>query len=202
MYTVFAGGDDLFLIGPWYDLVRLLESLHVWFRRITCDNPETTFSAGLVFSRPQTPVRHLAWLADEALEKAKETRDRITFISTPMTWPQYQAALKLHRLMRGLAMKTGQAEPPLKRSMVHRFLQYAMMAIRSVGPGLDKRPADLKWRAQLSYDLKRNLPTSGDENSSLNRLHQALVDIHSPDEAVVLYAAATLTLYFLRGTQP
>lgn len=201
VYTIFAGGDDLFLIGPWYDLARLLAGLHGWFRRITCNSTNITLSAGLVFSQPTTPVRHLAWLAGEALEQAKETgRDRVTFASTTMTWPQYHAALELHRLMRDLASpEGGDTRPVLRSAMVYRFLQYANMAISSARLGATARLPDLKWRAQLSYDLKRNLPAPGDAYSALGRLHRTLADIHSAEEAAVLRTAATLTLYFLRG---
>jgi CRISPR-associated protein Csm1 len=201
IYTVFAGGDDLFLIGPWYDLVRLLADLHGWFRQITCNNPNTTFSAGLVFSRPTTPVRHLAWLAGEALEAAKDAgRNRLTFGSATMTWPQYHSALDLHRQMRVLATPSdGGGRPELPGAMVYRFLQYATMALRTARLQGPPPPTDLKWRSQLSYDLKRNLPVPDSRDSPLGCLHRALVDIRSADEAAVLHVAATLTLYYLRG---
>jgi len=53
-------------------------------------------------------------------------------------------------------------------------------------------PADLKWRAQLSYDLRRNLPETIE-------LQQQLMSIRSATDAVVLHTAAMLTLYFIRG---
>jgi len=201
IYTVFAGGDDLFLIGPWYDLVRLAEDLHGWFSRLTCQNPDVTFSAGLVFSRPGTPVRHLAWLAEHALEAAKTAgRNRITVASNTITWPQYSQALTLHRLMRSLSV----AEPrgraaPLNSSLVYRLLQYARMAQGSTCPNQSPGPTDLKWRAQMSYDLRRNLPLQEPADPRLLQLHQMLLNIRCPDDAAVLHIAAMLTLYLMRG---
>jgi len=227
IYTVFTGGDDLFLIGPWYDLARLAQDLHDWFGRLTCHNPDVTFSAGLVFSRPATPVRHLAWLAEQALEKAKDAgRDRITVGCNTLAWSQYEDALQLHRLMRSLAASGSGARPALTSSLVYRLLQYALMARRGLRPNEQEatcrrrcrqdgklmarrrlRPneqpklTDLKWRAQMSYDLKRNLPAPDSADSPLGRLHRALMAIRSVDDAGVLHTAATLTLYFMRGVE-
>src|SRR5699024_1744136 len=43
-YTVFAGGDDFFLIGPWLSSQRLLERLRTEFAHFVAENPEITFS--------------------------------------------------------------------------------------------------------------------------------------------------------------
>ncbi len=195
IYTVFAGGDDLFLIGPWYDLVRFLVPFRQWFARMTCDNPSITFSAGLVFSQPKTPISHLAHRAEEALEQAKQQgRNRITLGTNTLTWSQYERAMELHRLMVGVAGSGEEHRPGLNTSMLYRLLQYADSAMRG------RSPADLKWRAQLSYDIKRNLPQPEAEDSPLARLHKALIGIQSAvEDAPVLHAAASLSLYFLRG---
>jgi CRISPR-associated protein Csm1 len=205
VYTVFAGGDDLFLVGPWYDLVRFLNDLRKWFARMTCANANLSFSAGIVFARPTTPVRHLAHLASEALEQSKESgRDRITIGTLTMTWRQFNRAMELHRLMRSLSPSGGSRDGHvLTPSMLYRLLQYSKMALRMVGREAKPAPPDLKWRAQLSYDIKRNLPEPRDEQSALGMFHRAIMEIRSPEEdAPVLHAAAALTLYLLRGEAP
>jgi len=191
VYSVFGGGDDLFLIGPWYDMVRLLTALRQWFARLTCGNPHLTFSAGLVFTSPSTPVRHIAHLADQALEKAKdEGRNRICVGSQSMSWDDLQRAMDLHH---SLLESLQRNEKGVNPSFVYRLLQYACMAL-GIGRDPDRpvSPADLKWRAQLSYDLRRNLPEAIE-------LQQQLMSIRSATDAVVLHTAAMLTLYFIRG---
>ncbi|WP_182583111.1 type III-A CRISPR-associated protein Cas10/Csm1 [Thiospirillum jenense] len=70
-YTVFAGGDDFFLIGPWRAQMELARDLRTAFRRYVADNPEIHFSAGLSLTKSNVPVRQLAELAEHALEAAK-----------------------------------------------------------------------------------------------------------------------------------
>lgn len=75
------------------------------------------------------------------------------------------------------------------------------MARRRLRPNEQPKLTDLKWRAQMSYDLKRNLPAPDSADSPLGRLHRALMAIRSVDDAGVLHTAATLTLYFMRGVE-
>jgi len=200
VYTVFAGGDDVFLVGPWYDLVRLIGNLRGWFDRLTCGNPSLTFSAGLVFAGATTPVAHLAHVAEEALDRAKDNgRDRITIGSVTLTWAEFDKAMTLHRLLLSELRGHEGDRPSLNRSLVYRLLQYAKQG-RGHHPGRERpAPLDLKWRAQLSYDLKRNLPALSDHRPGLLKLRTALQQVVTPQDAAVLEVACSLSLYVLRG---
>lgn len=70
-YTVFAGGDDFFLIGPWHSTLKLAAKMKTEFDRYVADNPDIHFSAGLSMTKPGLPIRQLAGLAEEALDAAK-----------------------------------------------------------------------------------------------------------------------------------
>ena len=209
VYTVFGGGDDLFLIGPWYDLVLLTHALRGWFERLSCANRNLTFSAGIVFSHPTQPVRHLGEAAEKALEQAKNPRpgdtsggrNRLTIGRVTLGWEQLEQALELHRLMRRLSpLHNGRILNP---SLAYRLFEYARMGLGLRGSPDDEPPAaDLKWRAQMSYDLARNasLPKEGERDAeNLRRLHEHLMAIRTTADAAVLYVAAMLTLYQLRG---
>ncbi len=78
-YTVFAGGDDFFLIGPWHSQIQLAARMREEFQRYVAGNPGITFSAGLAMTKPGLPVRALGELAEEALDRAKghEPDDRL-----------------------------------------------------------------------------------------------------------------------------
>ena len=71
MYTVFAGGDDFFLIGPWYSTQKVAYAMQQAFSRYVAENPEIHFSVGMVMSKSNIPVPRLGNLAEEALEKSK-----------------------------------------------------------------------------------------------------------------------------------
>ncbi len=199
IYTVFAGGDDLFLIGPWYDIARFAGSLHGWFQQLVSHNTNLTFSAGVVFAPAGIPVSHLAEHGGEALEQSKlKGRDRITVGQVTLTWAEFSQAWELHQQM----LSAAEASTGLNSSMAYRLLQYAKMGL-GILPGRRfgrNNPLDLKWRSQLNYDLKRNLPVREREveGSPVRNLRCRLVGL-APADLRVLHVASTLTLYFLRG---
>jgi CRISPR-associated protein Csm1 len=202
VYTVFGGGDDLLLIGPWYDVVLLLRQLRQWFERLGCANPNLTFSAGLVFSRPMQPVSHLGESAEQALDRAKEHgRNQVTVGSVTMSWQHFDSALELHRRMRRVSSLDGQRV--LNPGVAYRLLEYARMGLgRGEANSGENGGSRLKWRAQMSYDLARNAPLPKEgarEAPELKQLHESLMGIRTSADAGMLYVAAMLTLYQLRG---
>ena len=70
-YTVFAGGDDFFLIGPWYSTIKLAHRIKDEFRHYVAENPDIHFSAGLSMTKPGLPIRQMASLAEDALEEPR-----------------------------------------------------------------------------------------------------------------------------------
>jgi len=73
-YTVFAGGDDFFLIGPWHSTQQLAARMATEFKTYVADNPGITFSAGMVMTKPGQPIHALATQAEEALSAALRAR--------------------------------------------------------------------------------------------------------------------------------
>lgn len=72
LYTVFSGGDDLFLIGPWSELPDFAIWMRREFEQFVEGNPEVTLSASLLFVPPRAPIATFAREAERLLEKAKE----------------------------------------------------------------------------------------------------------------------------------
>lgn len=58
-YTIFSGGDDLFLVGPWDKILTLAEDIRTDFTRFT-GNPTLTLRAGVVISRHDFPISSAA----------------------------------------------------------------------------------------------------------------------------------------------
>ena len=200
VYTVFSGGDDLFLIGPWLDMARFAVDLRTWFSSFVDGNRKVTISAGLAFCKPHTPVRAIADAAEDALERSKDYgRDRISTIGCTVSWSIYAKAIEMRRV---LTEAVGTDHGP-GRSMLHRLLRYAEMARRSnavESGGGEVRLADAKWRSQLAYDVQRNIPPPRDATSDhpAVRLRETLLAFRSED-ADLIRIAATLALYTIRG---
>ena len=74
IYTVYAGGDDLFILGPWPDIFGFASRLHEDFSAFSLGNPEVTISAGIALFDARSPVQTAAHEAEERLVQAKECR--------------------------------------------------------------------------------------------------------------------------------
>lgn len=69
-YTVFAGGDDFFLIGPWKSTIALSGKIQRHFSAYV-SNSGISVSVGMVMTKPKVPARQLARSAEIALKKSK-----------------------------------------------------------------------------------------------------------------------------------
>jgi len=157
-YTVFAGGDDLFLIGPWNKMAALASHLNQRFAAYVCGNTEITFSAGISVHKPHVPVEKMAEAAEEALNNAKTAgRNRITMFEETVTWNDF-----LTLLQAGTDMEGWLAEKFIGDAMFYRFNHFVAMAemekLIMEEKTVDLHDMDsLKWRALFKYSLVRNI---------------------------------------------
>jgi len=98
-YVLYAGGDDLFIIGPWDAMIDLALELRRQYRAYTCKNPEFGLSAGLIFIKPHMPIHQFSKMADEAERAAKNAgRDRIKLLGQELTWAHADAMIAQGKL--------------------------------------------------------------------------------------------------------
>lgn len=146
VYTVFAGGDDFFLIGPWRATQRLAEALEVSFKRFACNNPDVHFSVGLVMTKPAVPARTLAAMAEEGLSAAKsfEGKNRVMLYGQAVTWDD------LHRLNEVEEFLSNATE----RYGISSVYLYSLFELIDMA-GDTKRPEASMWRSRLYYNTAR-----------------------------------------------
>ena len=102
MYTVFAGGDDFFLIGPWHSTQKVAYVMQHAFARYVAENPEIHFSVGMVMSKSNIPVPRLGDLAEDALEKSKGI-DAVTIFNRSVKWADWKQLCDLEEEIHRLA---------------------------------------------------------------------------------------------------
>lgn len=150
-YTVFAGGDDFFLIGPWRSQQTLALTMAQHFARYSGHNPALHFSLGLVQAKPGYPVRALAAQAEAALEQAKQHpgKNAICLYNEVMGWPEYDALLTCSE---ELARWREQDGYPLSSGLLYRLLALSELSAKE-----SATPQAALWRSRLAYFLRRNL---------------------------------------------
>ena len=86
-YVVFSGGDDLFIIGPWDQIITLAHLIRSMFKDFTCHNPNLTISAGIFICKPKYPISLAAKKVEEALDRSKRKgKNRITLFGNTVSW--------------------------------------------------------------------------------------------------------------------
>jgi CRISPR-associated protein Csm1 len=162
IYTVFAGGDDLFLIGPWNRMLDLSEYLKDRFSEYVCRNPEVHFSAGISIQKANTPLGKMAADAETALALSKAgdkagNRNRLTVFGETVTWDKFA---QLHEIMK--TIETWRNEKLINKAMLYRMNRFIAMAAEEQALLGDKEihledMEALKWRALFSYNAERNI---------------------------------------------
>ncbi|MCC8997904.1 MAG: type III-A CRISPR-associated protein Cas10/Csm1, partial [Candidatus Contendobacter sp.] len=158
-YTVYAGGDDLLLIGPWRQMMALATDLREQFRRYVGDNPNITLSAGLALCKANQPLNRTVWEAEERLEWAKDAgRDRVGLLDEEsVRWDQLPALLRQAETLNEW-LRAGW----LSAALVYKVLHFAEERRRAEQP--DERGnlslAHANWRARWAYHLARNVRDS------------------------------------------
>ncbi len=150
-YVVYAGGDDLLLIGPWRQSLELLAELRKAFAQYV-GNPQITLSAALELSHPDEPLNRSARVAEERLEAAKEAgRNRVCAIDAePLEWEQFGRQLENSESLVE-QMRAG----TLSQGFVYRMLAFDRDRMQCLRGEADAHAAS--WRARWGYQLRRNL---------------------------------------------
>jgi CRISPR-associated protein Csm1 len=178
VYTVFAGGDDLFLIGPWNRTMELASHLRQTFSEYVCHNPEVHFSAGIALKKPHAPVEQLAEAAEHDLMRSKDWgRNRLTIFGETVAWDEFTALVGVRDQIRvWLEQKL------VNKSMLYRLNGLIDMAAREALVTREKsiRLEDMgctKWRAYLAYSVERNAAKNlkgGDREREVKTISQSL----------------------------
>lgn len=149
-YTVFAGGDDFFLIGPWESTLALATVLREKFAAYVA-NPRISFSAGLSMTHPKTPVRQLKRSTETALAAAKDQpgKNAVTLWQNSVSWVDWQMLMGQRRAaLEALMARAGSHGAAFSTGLTYALLQLSDRAE-------SKRPVDAIWRSQLHYRLAR-----------------------------------------------
>lgn len=143
-YTVFAGGDDFFLIGPWHSTQALARRMREEFHRFVANQPHISFSAGLVLAKPDLPIRQLAREAEARVDEAKDAgRDRLSSHGGPAPWSLVAEMAAFEDWLDARAQLDG-----FSTGFVYRLLALADMAQSA-------KPEDAIWQAWLAYRVRR-----------------------------------------------
>jgi len=151
-YTVFAGGDDFFLIGPWREQISLANEMRKEFFRYVGGNSDLHFSAGLAVTKPGIPIHALADLAEDALDKAKahgneKEKNAITCWNRTVRWDTFGEMLAAEEELAGVVTLLKQE---YKVDISTAYL-YGLLYLCDQAESAKKKPEDNIWRSRFTY---------------------------------------------------
>jgi len=146
IYTVFAGGDDLFLIGAWDEILEFARVIRNDFMDFQ-NNNGLTISFGIVVSKPSVPIKYLAEISEEYLESSKELdgKDAVTLFDETVKWDNY---LKIFRELEEVF-----EDREFDTVYLYRLLEICEMA-KNVK--FNNSIKETIWKSKLVYISKEN----------------------------------------------
>jgi len=172
IYVVFAGGDDLFLIGPWHQTIDFAIEIRKDFSEFCANNRDMGLSCGLYVMKPKYPVRRAARWAEELLENAKSRKknnliikDGVCIFDEVMSWEELIEQIKFGTWLKEKALDNASR---INRAFLYRMLNYLKAAKK-----FEQDPST-NWKeglfyTHLLYDISRNIITTNNKGEIINK---------------------------------
>ena len=163
VYTVFAGGDDLFVIGEYREIVALAKEIRDEFYTFSLE--KTTISMGLVMFKPSTPITFVSKMADKAEDRAKRERDSIDIFGVSMKFKEFLEIEKDFKLVTKFLEK----ESDDKTAFYYRLIELCEMK-----ENIKKDVRNAMWKSKLNYLFRRNVKREDNDSKIFNLLDKLI----------------------------
>jgi CRISPR-associated protein Csm1 len=175
LYTVYSGGDDVLVIGPWDSIINFAKELNEDFKRFTCNNKNLTLSAGIAFVKHNYPVFRAVEMANNALDLSKDKgKDRLTLFGQTLKWDEAPDIIReSERLTKWIEQKQ------VSSGFARNLLIYSWMNNEF---NSTRKTEYLRFLPLMTYDIARNLPSLDDRNAEkrdLRKWAEELKDLKS-----------------------
>ena len=151
---IYAGGDDLFVVGRWDKVTDFAERIHKEVdTRFSKDG--ITISGGMVVVNPKYPIAKAAELAGKAEDAAKQFRNgeknAFSLLGKTISWKDEFDFVKGYCYQFStLIEKYG-----LSKSLLHKIMLYASIADQNKVRRREGKPEDFSYIWHISYYLTR-----------------------------------------------
>jgi len=164
-YTLYAGGDDLFLVGPWRQTIDLAVKMNDAFRAYTGHNPNVHLSAAVELFKPHEPLKRVADRVEARLADAKDKgRDRFALFDEVRPWSEIGNLCDQGDQLAGWIRDnraSGGRDAGSSVALVYRLFEFQEMAKRVRTADKRLSSSDHAWRSALTYAIARNLMVKG-----------------------------------------
>ncbi len=177
LYTVYSGGDDVLIIGPWERVIDFAGKLNSEFHHYTCNNDNITLSAGIAFVKHGHPVYRSVESAETELKESKkqEDKNRITLFGETIAWDTLSDVVA-----EGNRVSHWIQEKSVSVSFVRNLMYYYGLFKSYKTNGNSEA---LRFIPLLTYDIARNLSPPDSNNTERGKVRiwaELLKNIDNP----------------------
>ena len=152
--VIYAGGDDIFVVGQWDKTIELAEQIHCDVVKNFSDEG-ISISGGIAIVDPKFPIAKAAELAGDAEDEAKsfvlddKKKNAISFLGRTVSWDgEYDDVKEWKERFVKCIDKFG-----LSKSILHKLMLYASIARKN--ETADDSDKDYSYIWHMAYYLKR-----------------------------------------------
>lgn len=150
-YIIYAGGDDLFILGKWNYLIDFAEEIKNSFKAWTCHNPHLSLSGGMAIVPPKFPIAKAAKFAEEAEKAAKghsfkgQEKNAFAILGKPLHW---DAEFPVVKYLKNQLVDLIQHNNQLPKGFLQRITGFQEQADLQKRKNLNEA-----WRWRIAYDM-------------------------------------------------
>lgn len=162
-YTVFAGGDDLLIVGSYDQMIELAIFVRQEFMKFI-KTKDLSISFGIVLAKPSTPISFLAQTSEKWLESSKEMsrKDAITIFGETAKWDSY------------LNVRSQILDEFTKFNIDNTAFLYRLLELCEMSKKVCEDVKNTMWKSKLSYSFTRNMQSGGEMNELLLMLNNVI----------------------------
>lgn len=165
-YVVFSGGDDLFLLGAWDEILEMAGEIERAFKAFV-KTDKLSISFAIAIAKPSTPISYLADYTEKLLEDAKEIdgKDAISLFNETVKWKDY---LEVYSKLYGSLEKF---EEHLNTAFLYRLIELIEMSKKVK---YENNIPSTMWKSKFRYSFNRNVLEKMKNNESKKRAENML----------------------------
>ena len=173
IYAVYAGGDDVFLIGPWNIMPDVAQDIAKEFQAYTGGHPGLHLSGGMAFIHGKYPVYQAAADAGRAEDQAKNMpgKNAFAFFGTAWSWNAFQELKNKQEKLVILTTRTKDKRGGPKSLLM---MLRTLAKMESEAAEGQPRPVWGRWMWMAAYHLARAMDRAPAAKKDLEYIRDSL----------------------------
>ena len=177
IYITYSGGDDLFAVGSWVNIIKFAQKVRKKFAEYTTNNSNVTLSAGIAITKSNYPIAKSAKLSGENEDAAKSghisnddkekgRKDRISLFEVVSNWKELESKIDFAEHLNEIIESNKENSKGISNSFVYKLLANVKQMFNSKGDLQMDRVYNLT--AKLHYLFARREMTENDITEDKN----------------------------------